>query len=902
MSHTSFLAHTAQTLYQQYKENIGACCLVFPGRRAALFFQKELSVIPEREIWMPTVLGITQLIEKQTGQRASDPYVLLLELFKVYKELTGKTENLEQFVFLGNTLLHDFDQADKYLLNPEVLFHNVRDLQQIENDYSFLSTEQKTALASFWSAFSNRSNHPLNKHFITLWEILPELYSQFNRVLNNKGLAYEGLLYKKMVQELESNTGNGYTESFSKFVFIGFNALNPCEKKLFHFLKDKNKAAFFWDYDSFYTEDTLQEAGMFLRNNIKEFPSVEDPSRTDLLQSKKEGIQVISVPSRVMQARIVPQILKEYSLPFTTNTAVVLSDEDLLVPLLYALGSNADEKEQMNATMGFPLSQTSLFSLIQSLLYYFFQPKEGRDFLPVNMHPYVQALGLEDVLKHVPKDTQELYEILLHTIERTEQSPALTSADPLLATVAGETKTQINRLYQSVCNSGLEINPSVFADFTRQQLSLATIPFSGEPLSGLQIMGLLETRCLDFENLILISSQDNLLPRSYKEQSVIPYNLRKAFGLPAAEQHTAIRAYYFYRLLQRAKKVFLIYNSNPDSAYGGEISRFVRQISHELPNISVTYTPLVFDYKIPQIKPLVVYKKDEIKDRLQAYLYPESGKTLSPTALLSYIRCPLQFFFTNIKSLKEPEILPGLSDTLQIGNKAHAALEQLYRPVVGKTLEKEDVLHLIHRTRQQQDTGTACIGEQVLFDEIATFYTKRFVTYDAGRAPFTVLATEKKYAATFKHVAITGVVDRIDRKEGQVYLIDYKTGMKKNTFNRIEDLFSPELSQKNGDIFQVLCYTYLFGDQINKSALPIPLVFYLNAPLSSPSDGFIIYNKNTLNSRPALASLQKEFLAQLDALLKELFNFSVPFKQTEVSENCTYCPYTSICQREKIND
>ena len=177
MSHTSFLAHTAQTLYQQSKENIGACCLVFPGRRAALFFQKELSVIPEREIWMPTVLGITQLIEKQTGQRASDPYVLLLELFKVYKELTGKTENLEQFVFLGNTLLHDFDQADKYLLNPEVLFHNVRDLQQIENDYSFLSTEQKTALASFWSAFSNRSNHPLNKHFITLWKFFRTLFT-----------------------------------------------------------------------------------------------------------------------------------------------------------------------------------------------------------------------------------------------------------------------------------------------------------------------------------------------------------------------------------------------------------------------------------------------------------------------------------------------------------------------------------------------------------------------------------------------------------------------------------------------------------------------------------------------------------------------------------------------------
>ncbi len=902
MSHTTFLGITAQTLYQEYKENIENCCMVFPSRRAALFFNRELSSLAVRDLWMPKAMGITQLVEQLSEQKTSNTYILLLELFKVYKKLTGKNESLEPFVFLGNTLLHDFDLADKYLLNTDAIFSNIKDLKKIEQDYSFLSTEQKKALASFWSAFQTYPEHPLNKHFISLWEILPSLYTEFKNTLKGKSLAYEGMLYRTMAEGLEDKESIAFINTYEQFVFIGFNALNPCEKKLFHFLKEKQKASFFWDYDPFYTEDTLQEAGMFLRENIKEFPSALDINQEDSMLSKDKNIQVLSVPSHIMQAKTVPRILKENNLPYNVQTAVVLADETLLMPLLYGLGAQAEQAESMNVTMGFPLSHTSLFSLIHLFLQYFFKAKEDKEATAVSMHPYVQTLDLSKFLESIPESSEQLHAVLIRILDLIENSAELTSADPILQAVIAETRVHINTLYLAVSESGIEVSPVVFSGFIKQQLSLTKIPFSGEPLSGLQIMGLLETRCLDFENVIIVSVQENTLPKNYREQSLIPYNLRKAFGLPAMEQHTAIQAYYFYRLLQRAKNIFLIHNSSPGSPFGGEISRFVHQISHELPGSTVTGRPLIFEYKLPKTNPLVIPKTGVTKDNLQDYLTGKTDKALSPTALLSYIRCPLQFFFKYIKGLKEPVFIPEQSDTQQIGNIVHNVLERMFRPLVGKTLTKEDLLHLIHPVEKVQPLIWQAAKGQELFSEIAALYINRYVKFDALQAPFKVLATEKQYVTSYQKVVIKGVIDRIDSREGNLCLIDYKTGTKKNSFQNVEDLFSSQKTQKNRDAFQILCYTFLYKRLESPAKLPVPILFYLNSLFTVPSDIAVMYNKTALTSHQDLVLLQERFLAHLDFLLKELFNFSVPFKQTDHIENCTTCPYISICQREKIND
>lgn len=902
MSATSFLGTVAHTLYQQYKERIDTCCFVFPGRRAALFFERELTNLATEEMWMPTTMGITQFVEKFTSQKASDPYVLLLELFKIYRNLTGKTESLEQFQYLGNVLLHDFDQVDKYLLNPKVLFNNVKDLQQVEQDFHFLTDEQKKALASFWSSFLKKPDHPLHKHFITLWEILPNLYSIFGSTLETKNLAYEGLLYRKMANEIEQTKQNAFIESYDTFVFVGFNALNPCEKKLFHFLKNTEKALFYWDYDPFYTENKIHEAGLFLRENTKDFPSALLPDEKHSLKQKKESIQIVSVPSRVMQAKVVPQILKEHNIPYEINTAVVLTDESLLLPLLYGLGNGMKKGEVVNVTMGFPLIGTSLFSLIQSALQYFFQSEEEKDITPLMMHPYIELLELEPLLRHIPKTAEELYKFLLEIINRTATSSKLPAEDALVKTVAKEMRRQINRLYLSISSSELDISATVFADFVKQQLAGSIIPFSGEPLWGLQVMGLLETRCLDFENLVLVSAQDHLLPKSHKEVSVIPYNLRRAFGLPTQEQHTAIWAYYFYRLLQRAKNIFFIYNNNPDSPSGGEVSRFVRQIELELPNLFVTSSPLVFHYHLPHIAPVIVSKTGSVQKKLQSFLSAESGRILSPTAILSYIRCPLQFYFKYLKSLNNPAFAPEEPDILHIGNTTHHLLERLYRPIVGKILEKEDILHRLSQTNTKGIFTKELDGNQILHEEIAAFYTKRFVRFDATQTPFKVVSLEESFFFKYENIPMTGIVDRVDIRQGKKVLIDYKTGERKNSFERVADLFSSKYTLKNGDAFQMLCYSYLIKDLSDNNELPVPMLFYLNNPVADVSGSYISYNREALDTSTALSSIKDEFIDHLDDLLKELFNFNIPFKQTNELKNCTFCPYISICQREKIND
>ena len=918
MSRTSFLDLAAKTLYQKYGENISRCCLVFPGRRAGLFFQKELTKYLEREIWMPPSTGISQLVEKVAGQKATDPIILLAELFLLFKELTGKEEGLQDFYSLGNLLLHDFDQADKYLLDANDLFHNVRDLKRIAQDFSFLSAEQQKVLQSFWSSFRVNPDHQLNRSFISVWEILPVLYRKFNEILLQKGYAYEGMIYRKMVSEIGQGAKSDFLEQYQKFFFIGFNALNACEKKLFRYLRDQKKAGFFWDYDPYYIENPIQEAGLFLRENMKEFPPENTCDKTTSPLQDKRMIRILAVPSFVMQAKIVPGILRDHKLPFDTRTAVVLADENLLLPLLYGLGQQNENKGNMNVTMGFPLRQTSLFALFDSLMHYYNKSGGKHDFGAVAMHPYVRALDLAQDLRTVPENEEGLYTRLTYILDRIDRSPELLASDVMLTAVERETRKLLNTLYRSVCASGVDISVTVFTRLVRQHLSQARIPFSGEPLEGLQIMGFLETRCLDFENLIIVSSQENVLPKAYRENSFIPYNIRKAFGLPSSEHHIAVQAYYFYRLLQRADNVFFIWNSNTEGPARGEISRFIRQIEFELPGSSIVKTPVTYVPELPGIAPVQIPKTDSVKDILQEFTDSGEKRFLSPTALATYVRCPLKFYYKYIRSVEEPPDLSDSQDHMHFGNIVHAVLERLYKPLTGKTISKDEILDLI-RPREtfrklvsgvaeeylQKITGEKNLpdeGKWLLFSEVASQYTERFVKFDASRAPLKICAVEKRFNGRYKQVMISGITDRVDLLNGQMYIIDYKTGVKKNAFSKTEDLFDTRLSLKNGDTFQILCYVFLHREDPGTTQLPLPLLFYLNSLFHDKGTGHISYDKKALDDPQVLETVKEEFLFRLDRLLEELFNFNIPFIQTEFTDNCIQCPFITICQREKHND
>ncbi len=918
MSPVSFLGSVAGKLYKTYGNRISDCCLVFPGRRAGLFFQKELSACLERDIWMPSLLGIKQLTESITGKKTTENLFLLTELFRLYRELTGKDESLQGFYSLGNIILHDFDQTDKYLLKAGDLFHNVRDLKRISQDFSFLSHEQQQLLKSFWSAFQVKPDHLLNQHFISVWEQLPLLYELFNKELRKKDFCYEGMIYRQMAEDLEGEKALDFFHKYYRFVFIGFNALNTCEKKLFRYLRDNKKADFFWDYDPYYIEDPLQEAGLFLRENLKEFPPPGGYDKECSPLSGHRNITVVPVTSYVMQAKIVPQLIKDNKLPADTRTAVVLGDESLLLPLLYGLGQQEDTSGEINVTMGFPLRQTALFGLFDSLLRFYDLHGTEKDFRPVSSHPYVETLGISTFLYKVPEDPAELYSIFLEILDKIDGSDTLPANDVLLLPVVREARKLLNKLHLAISRTSTEISTPVFAKLIRQHLSLATIPFSGEPLTGLQVMGFLETRCLDFENVVIVSAQENVLPKMFKDNSLIPRNIAKAFGLPSAEQHIAMQGYYFYRLLQRAKNVFLIWNNNPEGPARGEISRFVRQISCELPDSPVKTTPLVYDHTLPETKPVTIAKTGEVKEQVEEYLYPEGKKALSPTALQTYIRCPLKFYFKHVLSLKESHEIAEEADSLHIGNIVHTVLFDLYKPYIGKMLQKEELLRMIrpvanlrrrvavvaeeYMNKKSKEGLHIDPGRQLLFSEVATLYTERFISHDAGQSPVHVFDVEKKFGCRYGKAFIAGVIDRIDTRTNHLTLIDYKTGSEKNTFSRVEDLFDSRLSGKNGDAFQILCYVFLYSRTVNTEVLPLPLLFYLNKPFSHKTNGYLRYQRTGLNDQQVLAELQKGFLAQLNLLLEELFNFNVPFRQTDFIDNCKNCTFISICQREKYND
>lgn len=918
MSRTSFLNSVARSLYQQYGERIADCCLVFPGRRAGLFFQKELSRYIKREIWMPRTLVINQLTEEITGEKATDHLILLTELYRIFSSLTGKEDSLQEFYTLGNIIIHDFDQTDKYLLDPAQLFHNVRDLKRIGVEFSFLSPEQQEVIKSFWSSFQAKPDHRLNLHFMHLWENLSSLYQAYNHTLREKGYAYEGMIYRNMVTRLKEHNGPAFLNEYSGFAFIGFNALNTCEKELFRYLKNNDKALFYWDYDPYYIDNPIQEAGMFLRENIKEFPPADGYVKDVSPLRDTRNIHVIPTPSYVSQAKIVPQLLKQHNLPYNTGTAVVLADENLLLQLLYGLGYYASPEQEINVTMGFPLRQTSLFSLIDSLLRYYNNTKTTRDFRPVEMHPYVRTLDLANTLKNVPANTPELYNLLLSILETIDLSESIPAGDPLLIPVVRETRKQLNKLYLAVTRSGMEIHPEVFSRLLKQHLSLASIPFSGEPLTGLQVMGLLETRCLDFENLIIVSAQENILPKAFLDNSLIPYNIRRAFGLPAAEQHTAIQAYYFYRLIQRSSNVFLIWNSNPEGPSKGELSRFIRQIRYELPDSHVVTTPVLIQHSIPEIKPISIPKSGTVKEILERYLDPDSGQCLSPSALQTYIRCPLSFYFKNILLLKEPLEVSDQADPLHLGNIVHRTLEHLYRPILEKTMSGKEISGLIepraafrktvsriandYLIEQYGNDHSRETGKWILFTEVATLYVERFIKHDAHRAPLVVSAVEKMFRRRYNNVNIKGIIDRVDISKGQAHIIDYKTGTEKNAFTKMENLFDPALTVKNRDAFQILCYTFLQETLTEEDTFPIPLLFYLNTIFSDKPQGYILLNKKELNDPPVFPLLKEDFLSHLNCLLEEMFNFNTPFRQTDHPDNCLHCPYISICQREKYND
>ena len=865
----SFLKLVAADLYKHTEGNLAHTAVVFPNKRAGLFFNEYLAQESDSPIWSPAYVSISELFRSLSPWEVGDPVKLVCELYKIFRRETQSTETLDDFYFWGEMLISDFDDADKNKVDTDKLFSNLQDLRNIMDDYTFIDDEQEEAIRQFFQNFSIERRTALKERFISLWDVLGNIYKGFRESLASQNIAYEGMMYRHVIEHLDVDK-----LPYEKYVFVGFNVLNKVEHTLFTQLRDAGKAVFYWDYDEFYKRENRQavthEAGEFIRRNLRDFPS---PLPDELFNnlSKPKEVHYIASSTENAQARYLPQWIRNNLTTPEKETAVVLCNEALLQPVLHSLPA---EVKHVNITMGFPLSQTPVYSFLIALLElhtHGFNFKSGRytfqSVVTLLKHPYTRQLtGQAELLeKELTRDNRfyplpgELGKDEFLTRLFTPLSGNLNLCIRLSETLqqvagiyqtntsgTGDTDafnqlyreslfkayTTINRFRTLIEEDELTVQPETFRRLLVKVLSATNIPFHGEPAIGMQVMGVLETRNLDFRHLVLLSVNEGQLPKSGGDSSFIPYNLRKAFGMTTIEHKIAVYAYYFYRLLQRAERITLMYNTSSDGLNRGEWSRFMLQFLIEWPH-PITRQFLEAGQSPQGTSPITVEKTPDVMRRMQSLFDVRANPKakFSPSALNYYLDCPLKFYYRYVAGLSAPDEVSAEIDSATFGSIFHYAAEHIYKDLTthGKVIHKEALETLLRNEVKLQDYVDAAFkelffhvpqnekpeynGVQLINSAVIARYLKQLLQNDLRYAPFTFVASEIEVdepidIQTPKGVIksrIGGIIDRMDSKDGTLRIVDYKTGGDADTPPNVESLFVPDKKRSNY-VFQTFLY------------------------------------------------------------------------------------------------
>ena len=951
----SFLKQVAADLYSRKKGQLARTALVFPNKRAGLFFNEYLAQLSDKPLWSPAAISISELFRSLSKREVGDPVKLVCELYKVFQSATQSKETLDDFYFWGELLLSDFDDADKNLADTDKLFANLQDLHALMNDYTFMDKEQEAAIQQFFRNFSIEKRTALKEKFISLWDVLGNIYTNFRKVLDAQNIAYEGMLYREVIETLNTDA-----LPYETYAFIGFNVLNKVEHTLFQKLQDAGKAIFYWDYDEFYLNAKHHEAGEFIKRNLKDFPSPLPVTMFKNLDSSKE-IRYIASPTENAQARYLPQWIRENMTEPEKETAVVLCNENLLQPVLHSL---PQEVKHVNITMGFPLSQTPVFSYLSSLLdlqIQGYQPKTGRftfqEVIAVLKHPYTrqqttEAEALEKDLTEnnrfypLPSELQR-GEFLEHLFTPVNGNLALTTylAEALqqVAQVYQQNSaeerneafnqlyreslfkayTTVNRFHTLIEEGDLNVQPETLRRLLVKVLTATNIPFHGEPAIGMQVMGVLETRNLDFRHLILLSVNEGQLPKNGGDASFIPYNLRKAFGMTTIDHKIAVYAYYFYRLLQRAEKVTLMYNNSSDGLNRGEWSRFMLQFLIEWQHPIVRQT-LEAGQSPQNRKSICIPKTPIVMEQMHRVYDKKFNKKakFSPSALNNYLDCQLKFYFKYIAGLDLPEEVSAEIDSATFGNIFHRTAENIYQDLTqhGKLINKEAIETLLKDDIRLEsyvdkafkelffhvgeDVKPEYNGIQLINSAVIIRYIKQLLGHDLRYAPFTLEATELPvHEAITIHTSegpvestIGGYIDRLDSKEGTLRIVDYKTGGKADTPANVSSLFVPDKKRSNY-VFQTFLYAAIMSRKVTQKIAPSLL--YIHRAASDDYSPVICLREPRKPEIPVtdFSVYEEEFREELQKLLEEIFNKDIPFVQTEIEEKCAYCDFKAICKK-----
>ena len=955
-----FLEIVAEDIINKYGTDLSRIAVVFPNKRASIFLNEQLAIKAKKPLWSPAYITISDFFLQYSSLAIGDPIKLVCDLHKSFTECTGIDETLDHFYGWGQLLLTDFDDIDKNLADASKVFKNVKNIHELD-DISYLDEEQKKILRKFFSNFNKDNETELKKRFLNLWCHFEDIYNNFKQRLYEQGIAYEGMLYRDVALKKDLDF------QYDMYLFVGFNVIQKVEQKMFAVLREQDKARFYWDFDKYYMPaqnrtdfKTEHEAGRYITRNLYAFPNELDSSDALIYDNfgKKKEITFVNASTENIQARYINDWLKTNKrFKGGRNTAIVLCNESLLPTAIHYL---PQEVEEVNITTGFPLFQTPVSSLISQLLelringysvnnetfrlHYVKQIlshpysryisekcatlltslKNGKIF-----YPKINLLSADDNLEtlfKLPTDNNSLVEWLLKIIRIVADNVENDNKNPLLQESLFRMYTLCNRINELIKSGDLDVDIITLQKLIMQLINSTSIPFHGEPAEGIQIMGILETRNLDFDNVLILSCNEGNMPKGINDSSFIPYSIRKAYELTTIDNKIAIYAYYFYNLIQRATDITIAYNKSTDNGQSSEMSRFMLQLMIESGN-PIKHMSLQPNLQLIFKQPRAIKKNAEIMARLDSMTY------ISPTAINRYMRCPLQFSYNNVAKLREKDDIEedGL-DNRTFGNVFHEASEIIYRDFIGvntviteqtlrNILKNGDVIErvvdkaimkVVFNQDANQRKHPEYTGLQIINREVIIKYLTKLLEIDASLTPFKIMDVETD---VYKDISIStsngnrtikagGRIDRLDcitdAQTGKkiIRVVDYKTGRASTKkVNSIDEIFIRPIEQgKHADYFlQIMLYSVIVrkDEKFNNESFAVSptLLFIQNSPDTNYNPIIDIGNDKVSD----IIDYEEEFSNHISEILSEIFEPNIPFLPTEDNATCANCPYRNLC-------
>ena len=953
----TFLEYVAEDIIGKYGTDLSRIAVVFPNKRAALFLNEHLARIAGQPVWSPAYITISDLFRQHTDLKPADPIKLICDIHKSFTKCTGIDETLDHFYGWGQLLLADFDDIDKNMADADSIFCNLKDIHELD-DISYLDDEQKEMLKRFFANFSDDIESELKKRFLSLWSHFGDIYHDYNRRLTEQGIGYEGAIYRKVASEETLHL------KYDKYLFVGFNLIQKVERVLFSRLMKEGKAKFYWDFDEYYMPTARAQQSASVPNNtasfaayLTDFPNELDNTDRDIYANMRrpKRIRFISSPTENAQARFASNwLLENDRYKAGRKTAVVMCDESILLPIMHSLPPEADK---VNITSGFPLAMTPVASLVMLLfdLYTLGLRKKGTAFNPHYMkklmaHPYARHLQevhlkeMNDVhLKgvhlsqvHQEEVHQEGIAALLHHIATLVKQVGIATkqdGDALTQESVFRMFTILNRLAALADSGDLLVDNTTLRRLVSQLVGAASIPFHGEPVIGVQIMGVLETRNIDFDNVLLLSCNEGNMPKGVNDSSFIPYSIRKAHGLTTIDNKVAIYSYYFHRLLQRAGDITIAYNNSTDNGHTGEMSRFMLQLLVESGQKIDHYSLTAKNQPTP-LMPKAIEKDETALSKL------EEMSRLSPSAINTYIRCKLAFYYQYIAHIKEPDSDPETIDNRMFGNIFHRAAYLIYKditdhsPVIEKAhiqayLSNRKLLaSVVDRAFEEEECKTNN-GLQIINREVIIEYITKLLKIDQQLCPFSILAMEEEAkvytqlsfttpsggalkggalvsSAPDKHYNLTigGIIDRLDavtdKQTGKrrIRVVDYKTGNKPSSaIKSIEEVFDPKnIASKHSNYFlQAILYSLIVSrsKEWNAANDPVsPALLFIKQAATNDYDPTLCIDKHPISD---VTVYEEEFLTKLKETVADMYSPDAAFTPTDDRKKCELCPYRMLC-------